>query len=150
MSERPRGPRLDWISDHIRLYQQDPERAHLWDSSIFGGKGLIPTLLLSTKGRKTGLPNVAPVIYGKAGANFIIIGSKGGAPTHTAWYLNLSDNPDCEIQVARDHYRCRARTALGDERTALWAKMRTVYPLYDEYQSRTEREIPVIVLEPQP
>ena len=88
-----------WIEDHVRLYLEDPDQAHYWDSTPFDGPGILPTLLLITTGRKSGQTRMLPLIYGKAGDAFVIVASKGGAPSHPAWYLNLADHPDCQILV---------------------------------------------------
>jgi deazaflavin-dependent oxidoreductase (nitroreductase family) len=136
-----------WIASHIQLYREDPEKGHLWDSSPVGGPGLLPTLLLSTTGRKSGRTSVLPLIYKKVGKGFVIIASKGGAPSQPAWYLNLVAEPDCEIQVAHDHFHLKARTAKGDERRELWEQLAEIYPPYNDYQAATTREIPVVVLD---
>ena len=138
----------DWITSHIQLYREDPDKGHLWDSTFAGGPGLLQTLLLHTTGRKSGRASVLPLIYKKVGNDFVIIASKGGAPTHPAWYLNLLADPDCEIQVAHDHFRVRARTEEGDERESLWQQLAEIYPPYKDYQAATTRKIPVVVLEP--
>ena len=150
MSVQPQDPRA-WIQNHIRLYQTDPEKAHLFDFSFVGVKEPMPTLLLTTTGRKSGRPIPTPLIYSKAGDAFVVIGSKGGAPSHPDWYLNLVATPACEIQVARDHYLCVARTVTDEaERGPLWAQMAQLYPPYDDYQrSAGARKIPVVVLDPQ-
>jgi deazaflavin-dependent oxidoreductase (nitroreductase family) len=149
MSENDTEKQLpDWVTDHIQLYRENPEKGHLWDSTAVGGPGLLPTLLLHTKGRKSGRTSVVPLIYKKAGQGFAIIASKGGAPRHPAWYLNLLANPECEIQVAHDHYRVKARTAVDEERRTLWVQLAEIYPPYIDYQSATDRQIPVVVLEP--
>jgi proline iminopeptidase len=141
----------DWIRDHVRRYQQsDGADGHLWDSSVVGGPGPVPTLLLTTKGRKSGQPLVLPLIYGKTPAGFAIVASKGGAPAHPAWYLNLVADPDVRVQVGADRFQARARTAAGPEREALWKQMAAIYPPYDAYQRATKREIPVVVLERSP
>jgi proline iminopeptidase len=80
---------------------------------------------------------------------YLIIGSKGGAPTHPVWYVNLKANPECEIRIGSKRMRARARTASGDERTRGWNKMAAMYPPYNDYQKRAgSRQIPVVVLEP--
>ena len=137
-----------WITDHIKLYLEDPEQGHMWDSTPAGGPGLLPALLLITTGRKSGQTRQLPLIYKKVDAGFVIIASKGGAPDHPAWYLNLMANPDCKIQVAHDHYRVTACTAQGEEREALWQELVELYPPYNDYQAATERKIPVVVLQP--
>ncbi|MCH8863705.1 MAG: nitroreductase family deazaflavin-dependent oxidoreductase [Proteobacteria bacterium] len=137
-----------WITSHLALYDEDPDKGHDWDSSILGRPGILPCLLLTTTGRKTGQPKVSPLIYIKSETGYVVIASKGGAPAHPAWYLNMVDQPNCEIQVRRDHYTVTARDAEGDEREALWKQMAEIYPPYDDYQSATDRAIPVVVLEP--
>ena len=137
-----------WIADHIKLYQEDPEAAHMWDSSHLGGPGLLPTLLLTTTGRKSGEPKSLTLVYKEVAGNFVIIASKGGAPSHPAWYLNLVARPDCEIQVAHDRFAVRARTAEGQERESLWRQLVEIYPPYEDYQEATPRQIPVVALDP--
>jgi deazaflavin-dependent oxidoreductase (nitroreductase family) len=138
----------DWISEHVRLYREDPVRGRLWDSTDVGGPGVLPCLLLMTRGRRSGKTSTLPLIYGEHGDAFVIVASKGGAPSHPAWYLNLVDCPDCEIQVGPDHYRARARTADGEERESLWRMMAEIYPPYEDYQVVAgERMIPVVVLD---
>jgi deazaflavin-dependent oxidoreductase (nitroreductase family) len=150
MSEQPRPAGLPgWVFEHIALYKSDPAKAHLWDSSLGGGKGMVATLLLTTRGRRSGKDISIPLIYAAHGAAFVVIASKGGAPDHPSWYKNLVANPVCEIQVGARAYRAKARTATGDERAMLWKKLQAIYPPYDDYQKvATGREIPVVVLDP--
>jgi len=138
---------IPWISAHVALYKSDPEKAHHWDSSELGGPGILPTLLLTTTGRKSGEPRPAPLIYGEHGDSFVIIASKGGMPTHPIWYLNLEANPECEIQVGTRHLKVKARVVEGDERETIWNHMTGVYPPYIEYQKNTDRKIPAVVLD---
>ncbi len=105
-------------------------------------------LLLTTTGRRTGEPRTAPLIYAEDGDRYVIVASQGGAPTDPGWYRNLQKHPDVEIQVKDRILSARARTAAGEERERLWRKANQVWPHYDEYAQRTEREIPVVVLEP--
>ncbi len=139
---------IPWIAKHIALYQSDPEKAHDWDSSELGGPGILPTLLLSTTGRKSGEERLVPLIYGAKGESVVIIASKGGMPSHPIWFLNLEANPVCEVQVSTRHFKARARIAEGEEREALWNMMADIYPPYLDYQKKTERKIPVVVLDP--
>jgi len=137
-----------WIADHLELYAKDPAKGHDWDSTHVGGPGVLPVLLLTTQGRKSGKPRTMPLIYARDGANHVVVASKGGAPAHPAWYLNLVDEPDCEIQVAHEHHSVRARNAEPGEYERLWRIMRDIYPPYDDYQAATSRKIPIVVLEP--
>jgi len=143
----------DWIKDHLTRYiESNGEDGYWWDPATSVGRtdvGKVPTLLLTTLGRKSGNPVTIPLIFGQDGDNFIIIGSRGGAPEHPAWYLNLLVNPEAGIQVKADRFSVRARTAEGEERERIWQLMNTVWPPYDEYQTKTERRIPVVILEPQ-
>lgn len=151
MGASPVPPNInEWISSHIKLYKTDPEAAHYWDFTLMGVPKKIQTLLLTTKGRKTGKTILSPLIYMKEGDTYVVVASKGGAPEHPHWYSNLVANPDVEIQVGAKHFRAKARTAPSEERAKLWAKLRHVYSPYDDYQARAgSREIPVVVFEPQ-
>jgi deazaflavin-dependent oxidoreductase (nitroreductase family) len=140
---------VPWIAEHIELYRTDPEKAHLWDSTPLGGPGLLPTLLLTTRGRKSGKPRALPLIYGEAGDSYVIVASKGGLPNHPFWYLNLQADPNCELMVGPRRVSARARVAQGEERERLWKQMAAIYPPYDGYQEHAgSRTIPVVVLEP--
>lgn len=138
----------DWIRDHLQRYlSTNGEDGHLWDATLGGGTGLVPTLVLTTTGRKSGRPLTLPLIYGRAGDSYVVIASKGGAPQHPAWYLNLAANPEVEVQVKAERFRARARTATGAERAALWQQLVDIYHPYEKYQAATSREIPVVVLD---
>ena len=102
--------------------------------------------LLTTTGRKSGRVLTLPLIFGRAGADYVIVASKGGAPAHPAWYLNLEANPEVQVQVKGDRFAAHARTATAEEKPELWKTMTAVWPDYDQYQQRTEREIPVVIL----
>ncbi len=144
----PNFREIPWIAEHIELYRTDPEKAHLWDSAPLGGPGLLPTLLLTTKGRKYGEPRALPLIYGTVGGSHVVIASKGGLPKHPFWYLNLEARPECDLQVGAERVAARARLAEGEERERLWKQMVGVYAPYTAYQKATERTIPVVVLDP--
>lgn len=140
---------IPWIAEHIKLYRSDPEKARMWDSTPLGGPGLLPTLLLTTTGRKSGEARTLPLIYGEVGDAFVIVASKGGLPKHPVWYLNLEAKAECELQVGAKQLSARARVAEGDERERLWKQMAELYPPYDDYQkSAGDRRIPVVVLDP--
>jgi len=136
-----------WIADHLKRYlATNGEDGYLWDASLGGGKGMVPTLLLTTVGRKSGKTMTLPLIFGRFGTDYVVVASKGGAPTHPAWYLNLHANPEVHVQVKTDKFKARAYTAEGAERAALWPKMVEIYGPYALYQTKTDRQIPVVVL----
>ena len=145
------GKTPEWVSEHLRMYRESGgAEGHMWDGSAAGVSGALPCLLLTTVGRRSGEKRTSPLVYGTVGAAYIIIGSKGGAETHPRWYLNLRANPAVEVQVGRDQFPARARVATGKERAQIWEQMVKIYPFYSEYQQKTKREIPVVVLEKQP
>jgi deazaflavin-dependent oxidoreductase (nitroreductase family) len=126
--------------EHVERYRAtDGAEGHEWQGT--------QTLLLTTKGRKSGEPRTTPLIYASEGDSFVIVASKGGSDEPPAWYLNLSDDPEVEVQVKGDRLKARARTASAEEKPALWKKMVAEWPSYDEYQRKTDREIPVVVLD---
>jgi deazaflavin-dependent oxidoreductase (nitroreductase family) len=139
---------IPWIAEHIALYHSDPEKAHHWDSTPLGGPGILPTLLLTTTGRKSGKSRALPLIYGEDGDRYVIIASKGGMPNHPIWFRNLEAQPECDLMVGAKAVRARASVAEGAERKRIWDMMAKIYPPYLDYQKNTEREIPVVVLEP--
>lgn len=135
-----RAPLPDWIADHLKAYREsNGAEGHMWRG--------VPTLLLTTTGRKSGEPLTLPLIYGRDGERYLVVASRGGAPTHPAWYLNLAANPEVEVQVGPEQFKAKARTADDAEKPALWKMMTKIWPAYDEYQQRTKRSIPVVVLE---
>ncbi len=137
-----------WMVDHMRQYLDSKgAEGHLWDSTFAGGPGPLPTLLLTTHGRKSGEPLTLPLLYGNTPSGFVIIASKGGAPKHPGWYLNLAANPAVEVQVASEYFHCKARVTSGDERKRLWEQMAAMYPPFTDYQAKTTREIPVVALD---
>ncbi len=139
-----------WIAEHREKYlSSNGADGHMFDSTPFGGPGLVPTLLLTTTGRRSGQQRVIPILYGETdNGGYVVLGSKGGAEKHPAWYLNLLANPDVEVQVGEDKFKARARTAVGEERERLWVRQQAIAPIFDGYQENAgDREIPVIVLE---
>jgi deazaflavin-dependent oxidoreductase (nitroreductase family) len=131
---------VGWVNRHIKSYvESDGEKGHEWRRGV-------PTLLLTTTGRRTGARHRTALIYGRAGDDYVIVGSKGGSKKHPAWYLNLSADPHVDVQVGAETLSAVARTATGKERTRLWAMMNKIWRHYDGYQEKTDREIPVVVL----
>ena len=111
--------------------------------------GLPPFLVLEHLGAKSGKRRSTPLLYIQDGRSYVVIASKGGHPRHPGWYHNLRANPDITIQVGPRRMPVRARVASAEERSRLWRRAVGVYRPYADYQRRTEREIPVVVLEPQ-
>ena len=137
-----------WIVEHLRAYRESGGReGHLFDARFAGGGAAVPTLLLTTRGRRTGRQHTMPLIYGAVDGAYVIIGSKGGAPTQPAWYHNLVAEPRVELQIGTEIFPAQARVAAGEERARLWQHMVALYPPFAEYQGKTTREIPVVVLE---
>ncbi|HEX4527360.1 MAG TPA: nitroreductase family deazaflavin-dependent oxidoreductase [Gaiellaceae bacterium] len=128
-------------AEHVRRYRETGgEVGHSWKEGS-------TILLLTTTGRQSGEPRTTPLIYAEDGDRYVIVASKGGAPDDPGWYKNLVKTPQVELQVRDEVFPARARTAEGEERDRLWRKANEVWSHYDEYQTRTDREIPVVVLE---
>ena len=127
--------------EHVQSYlETNGEVGYRWREDA-------PIALLFTKGRASGEERINPLIFGRHGDSIVLVASKGGAPEHPGWYRNLRKNPDAEVQVMGDRWRVRARDAEGEERERLWAQMTGLWSHYDEYQEKTDRQIPVVVLE---
>ena len=110
--------------------------------------GKLTCLLLTTRGAKSGLARTLPLLYSRDGNKLVIIASKGGSPRHPAWYINLIAHPQVVVQVGSRNVWMHAHTAAAAERPRLWRLMNKQYGGYDGYQQRTDREIPIVVLEP--
>ncbi|MET8122086.1 nitroreductase/quinone reductase family protein [Micromonospora sp. NPDC005189] len=134
---------VGWVASHIRRYVETDGA----DGGTFHG---IPSLLLTTRGRRTGTLRRTALMYGRDGDNHLLVASNGGADKHPAWYLNLSADPTVEIQVGAERFAARARTATAEERVRLWPVMTKVFPTYARYQKGTDREIPLVVIERAP
>lgn len=133
---RPPG----WQQEHARRYlATGGQDGHIWEG--------VPTLLLTTTGRRSGQPRTTPLIYGRDGDRYLVVASRGGAPEHPGWYENLVAQPQVQVQVMADRFTARARPAAAAEKVALWKTMTAIWPAYDEYQQRTARAIPVVILE---
>jgi proline iminopeptidase len=127
--------------EHVRSYlETDGKIGYRWKEGS-------PIAILFTTARTSGEQRANPLIFGRDGDNVVLVASKGGAPKHPGWYRNLRKHPDAEIQIMGDRWRVRARDAEGVERERLWELMAGIWPHYDEYATRTDREIPVVVLE---
>jgi len=126
--------------EHVDRYvETDGEVGHDWQGT--------KVLILTTTGRKSGEPRPAPLVYGEHGADLVVVASKGGADNPPAWFLNLEATPEVAVQVKGDRFSARARIANAEEKPELWTIMTREWPDYDTYQQKTEREIPVVILE---
>jgi deazaflavin-dependent oxidoreductase (nitroreductase family) len=124
--------------EHVRVYREtDGEHGYQWRGTTI--------LLLTTVGRTSGEPRTTPLIHRTDGERWVVVASKGGAPENPSWYENLLADPNATIQVKGDSIDVRASTAEGEERERLWSLMTEVWPAYDEYQTKTDRQIPVVV-----
>jgi deazaflavin-dependent oxidoreductase (nitroreductase family) len=141
---------IDFVNDHRKLYLTSGGTAgHIVDLTHAGARGLLPTLLLGTTGRKSGRRLIVPLIYGIFGDEWVVIASKGGSPDHPAWFLNLTAQPSATMQVATQAFEIQHRVAEGDEREAAWSYMQHLYPPYAAYQEAAgARIIPVVMLRP--
>jgi deazaflavin-dependent oxidoreductase (nitroreductase family) len=127
--------------EHVRRYREtEGEVGYIWNGAT--------TLLLTTTGHRSGQTRTTPLIFARDGDDFLVVASMGGAPRHPYWYVNLTATPEAEIQVRGDVHQVVARTATAAEKARLWGIVTAQWPNYDVYQSRTEREIPVVVLTP--
>ena len=126
---------------HARIYRATGGR--------IGGRvpGLPPMLLLDHVGAKTGKRRTTPLVYMPDGDDLLVVASKGGYPRHPAWFVNLRSRPDTEVQLGRQRIGVRAREANGEERERLWPKAAAYNPHWGRYRERTEREIPLVILE---
>jgi deazaflavin-dependent oxidoreductase (nitroreductase family) len=126
--------------EHVDRYvATDGEEGYVWRNDA-------PILILTTTGRKSGEERTNALIFGRHGDDYLVVGSKGGAPAPPSWYLNLVADPEVHVQVKGDRFVAHARTATTEEKPELWKTMTAIWPDYDGYQQRTEREIPVVVL----
>jgi deazaflavin-dependent oxidoreductase (nitroreductase family) len=140
-AEEPLPPTTGWVAEHASRYlATDGADGYLWRG--------VPTLLLTTRGRRSGRLRRTPLIYGRDGDAYLVVGSWGGAPRHPSWYLNLSEEPEVTIQIGPDTMPTRATTVEGARRDELWSRMTDIWPDYDTYQEKTTRRIPIVVLEP--
>lgn len=126
--------------EHVRRYEEtDGEVGYIWNG--------VPTLVLSTTGRTTGETRKHALIFGRDGDDVVVVASKGGAPDHPQWYKNLVADPKVWVQIKGERCEGIARTADPEEKARLWPTMTALWPPYDDYEARTERDIPVVVIE---
>jgi deazaflavin-dependent oxidoreductase (nitroreductase family) len=143
MSSAPAEPITDsptgWVAKHVGRYvESDGRSGHRWHG--------VDTLLLITRGRTTGKLRRTALIYRKDRGRYVVVASNGGSKGHPNWYRNLEADPRVFVQVAGEHFEATASTATSRQRPRLWRLMAEVWPEYDQYQTRTSREIPVVIL----
>jgi deazaflavin-dependent oxidoreductase (nitroreductase family) len=127
--------------EHVRVYRETGgERGYHWRGTTI--------LLLTTRGRRSGEQRTTPLIHRTDDERYVIVASKGGAPEHPGWFENLQAEPNAEIEVKSQLIPVTASVAEGEERARLWALMSEVWSAYDDYQAKTAREIPVVILTP--
>jgi len=151
MTDAKLAPNLPaWMVDHAKRYMASGgSDGHLYTINPPGKPPMtVASLLLTTTGRKSAEKYIFPLFYGEAGDSYFVIASKGGAPEHPGWFRNILASPEVEIQVGTAHMAATARVATGEERAGLWEKAVAFFPPYAEYQQKTDREIPVVVLDP--
>ena len=129
-----------WVAKHVHRYvESDGQNGHRWNG--------VDTLLLTTRGRSTGKLRRTALIYGEDRNRYIVVASNGGATSHPHWYQNLAADLHVFVQVAGDRFEARARTATARSKPRLWRLMVSIWPEYQKYQTKTSREIPVVILE---
>ena len=131
---------VGWVAKHVRRYiETDGKEGYHYNG--------MPTLLLTTRGRKSGKLYRTALAYGQDGDRYLLVASNGGADEDPSWYRNLEANPEVDLQVKADKFKARARTASPEEKPPLWQIMLKVLPRYDQYQKKAKRDIPLVILE---
>lgn len=152
MTEAKLAPNLpQWMKDHAERYlSSGGTEGHLYKIELPNSPvRTVPSLMLTTTGRKSGEKFMFPLFYGRAGNSYFVVASKGGAPEHPGWYRNILADPEVDVQVGTEKLHARARTASGEERARLWRDAVVFWPPYEDYQRKAAgREIPVVVLDP--
>lgn len=131
---------IKWVNQHVTRYRQSRgKNGHKWQG--------LNTLLITTRGRKTGKLRRTALIYGRDGERFVVVGSNGGKDQHPAWYHNILAQPEIHVQVEAEEFTAHARPAAPEERPRLWAMMAAIFPQYERFQHKTTRQLPVVVIE---
>jgi len=117
------------------------------DGKVTGVFAGAPVLLLTTTGARSGRKHTTPLVYQQDGDRIVVFGSRGGAPTHPAWYRNLVANPIVTVELPGETFEAKAGTIEGPERERIWSAQKEIMPAFAEYEAKTDRQIPVVVLE---
>ena len=141
IDETPIDPTGDsWIAEHVKQYvDSGGKEGHFWQPGV-------PTLLLTTRGKKSGTARRTALIYGKDGDDYVVMASYAGAPAHPDWYFNLDADPEVVIQVGEEIMTGTARTVSDEDRDRVWKAMTAIWPDYDEYATKTDRKIPLVAI----
>ena len=139
--DNPIDNSTEWVAAHIKTFDEP-------DGSGWPTQRGAPLLLLTTKGAKSGSWRRTALIYGEDDGRYLVVASKGGHPKPPGWYVNLTANPEVHLQVRDRKFRAIARTAAATQKSKLWDKMVAIWPDYANYQTKTDRDIPVVILEP--
>ena len=141
IDETPIDPTGDsWIAEHVKQYVDSAgKEGHFWQPGV-------PTLLLTTRGRKSGTARRTALIYGRDGGDYVVMASYAGAPAHPDWYFNLDADPEVVIQVGEEIMTGTARTVSDEDRDRVWKAMTAIWPDYDEYATKTDRKIPLVAI----
>lgn len=153
---KPEGLDKPYVGKIIKTMSKVHVTLYRWTGGLLGSKWRVgsafpwgvPVLLLTTTGRKSGLPRTLPLLFIEDGQNIVIVASQGGLPKNPLWFGNVEANPDVTIQIKRRRLRMKARTASPDERERLWPKLVAHYPDFASYVTWTDRVIPVVICEP--
>ena len=153
MTTVPKPPPRNLNSPVADFFIKWMSRGHTWLYKVSGGKRggtskKAPVALLTTTGRKTGQPRVSPLLFIRCGDRVIVVASRGGSDRNPLWYLNLKADPKVSVQIKDEVLNLTARDATEDERATLWPQLVKMYPDFDDYQSWTDRRIPIVVCEP--
>lgn len=144
-----RAKRGDWVTEHRELYlTSGGTRGHIMDVEPVGGYKFATHCMIKYKGRKSGRTLITPLCCGTWAGQWVIVASKGGADTHPAWYLNLSEMDEVEFQVGTEAFRATWSEPEGEERQKIWDYMAACFPFYSDYQKSTDRIIPIVLLQP--
>ena len=156
IKEKPKGLDKPYVGKIIKIMSKVHVTLYRWTGGLLGSKWRVgsafprgvPVLLLTTIGRRSGLPRTLPLLFIEDGQNIVIVASQGGLPKNPLWFGNVEANPEVTIQIKRRKSRMKARTASPDERERLWPKLVAHYPDFASYVTWTDREIPVVICEP--
>jgi deazaflavin-dependent oxidoreductase (nitroreductase family) len=138
--DEPTDSPVGWVAKHVKAYVESNGAS----GQRYSGKD---ALLITTRGRKSGLLRRTALFYGKDGERYVVVASNGGKPKHPAWYLNLLADPTVQVQDGAETFEARARPASAEELPRLWAMMAAIFPSYEGFRKKTSREIPVVIIE---